>query len=146
MKNEGLYSPESVGEQTYSEPAAAVRAAARHRAPESETERVVSRAWARVLGVERVGLDDDFFALGGDSLMAQRILTQVERELGISIPIRIAFANPTVAQLSEHIDKAKRIGMTEEEELAAIIDGLTDEEVHALLGDAMQLTRSNLES
>jgi amino acid adenylation domain-containing protein len=91
-----------------------------HRAPESETERVVSRAWARVLGVERVGLDDDFFALGGDSLKAQRALVEVERELGVSIVTAGApFANPTVAQLSEHIDKAKRAGMFEEEEQLA---------------------------
>ena len=142
MKNEGLYIPESAREQAYFEPAVVARAVPQYRAPESETERVTARAWARVLELERVGVDEDFFALGGDSLMAQRILTEVERELGISIPIRIAFANPTVAQLSEHIDRVKRIGMTEEEELAAIIDDLTDEEVHALLGDAKQLTSS----
>jgi len=142
MKNEGLYTPESVGEQIYFEPAVVAHERA-PRMPESETERVVAHAWARVLELERVGVDEDFFALGGDSLLAQRILVEIERELGISIPIRIAFANPTIAQLSEHIDRAKRIGMSEQEELAAIIDGLTDEEVHALLADAMQLTRSN---
>lgn len=143
MKNDGMYMSEPVGEQVYFEPVMVATEARQRRTPESETERVVARAWARVLELEFVGLDEDFFALGGDSLLAQRILIEVERELGITIPIRIAFANPTVGQLSEHIDRAKRIGMTEEDELAAIIDGLTDEEVHALLEDAMQLTRSN---
>src|SRR6185369_12887999 len=52
------------------------------RVPESETERVVARMWAQVLELERVGLDEDFFALGGDSLKAARALLEIEKELG----------------------------------------------------------------
>lgn len=93
-----------------------------HRVPESETERVVARVWARVLELERVGLDEDFFALGGDSLKTERALLEIEKELGVSVGTAgAAFANPTVAQLSEHIDRVKRLVMTEEEELAASI-------------------------
>jgi len=93
-----------------------------YRSPESETERVVARAWARVLELERVGVDEDFFTLGADSLKVQRALVEIGRELGVTnLAAGVAFANPTVAQLSEHIDKLKRTGMTDEQELAAII-------------------------
>lgn len=96
--------------------------ARQYRVAESETERVVARVWARVLEVEHVGLDDDFFALGCDSLKAERALLEIEKELGVRIvTVGAAFANPTVAQLSEHIDRVKRTVMTEEEELAASI-------------------------
>ena len=77
--------------------------------PSTETERLISRLWSRVLQVERVGVNDDFFDLGGDSLKAQRVLAQVEREIGIRIPVLTAFSNPTVAQLSLHIDRVRRI-------------------------------------
>ena len=83
----------------------------RLKAPGSETEQMVAEMWKRVLQIEQVGVEDNFFDLGGDSLKAQRILAQIERELGISIPVRIAFANPTVARLSLHIDRARRVGM-----------------------------------
>ena len=114
----------------------------RLKAPGSETEQMVAEMWKRVLQIEQVGVEDNFFDLGGDSLKAQRILAQIERELGISIPVRIAFANPTVARLSLHIDRARRVGMTDEEELMTIIEALSDEEVIALLGKAMQFTES----
>lgn len=112
-------------------------------APASKTEAVVAGIWARVLQIERVSVNIDFFALGGDSLKAQRMLAHVERELGIDIPIRVAFANPTVELLSLHIDHTKKLGMTDEDELRSIIDGLSDEEVHALLGDAMLSMHAN---
>ena len=96
--------------------------ARQHRVHESETERVVARVWARLLELERVGLDEDFFALGGDSLKAERALLEIEKELGLSVLTAGAvFANPTVAQLSEHIDRVTSIVMTEEETLAASI-------------------------
>jgi acyl carrier protein len=125
------------------EPAPTAPASRTFKAPSSNTELVVAGIWGRVLQLDRVSVNEDFFDLGGDSLKAQRMLAHVEHDLKVSIPTRIAFANPTVAQLSLHIDRSKRIGMTEEEELSSIIDELSDEEVHALLGDAMRRIQPN---
>jgi amino acid adenylation domain-containing protein len=113
------------------------------RAPVTETEIAIAAIWAKVLHLERVSIDDDFFDLGGDSLKAQRALARIERELGFAVPIRVAFANPTVALLAGHIDHTRSLVMTDEDELKNIVDGLSDEEVHALLNDAMQLAPVN---
>ncbi|MBI3653762.1 MAG: AMP-binding protein [Acidobacteria bacterium] len=108
------------------------------RAPTTATEIAIADIWATVLQLERISIDDDFFALGGDSLKAQRALARIERELGFAVPIRVAFANPTVALLAGHIDHTRSLVMTEEDELENIVEGLSDEEVHALLNSALQ--------
>jgi acyl carrier protein len=59
--------------------------------------------FASVLGVERVGLDDDFFELGGDSLGAVELLAAVNEELGIDLPTTALLDAPTVAELSTRL-------------------------------------------
>ncbi|HET7462017.1 MAG TPA: amino acid adenylation domain-containing protein, partial [Longimicrobium sp.] len=87
-------------------PAPAAGAGAAHAAPRDAAELALAGIWARVLGVERVGIRDDFFALGGHSLLAVRLLARVERELGHALPLASLFAAPTVerqaALLREH--------------------------------------------
>jgi acyl carrier protein len=62
-------------------------------------EEVVTQVWQRVLGVERVGLDDNFFDLGGDSLIGLRLVGDLERRLGTPIPVLRLFEGPTVRAL-----------------------------------------------
>jgi natural product biosynthesis luciferase-like monooxygenase protein/amino acid adenylation domain-containing protein/non-ribosomal peptide synthase protein (TIGR01720 family) len=68
-------------------------------APRTELEERLARVWSQVLGVERVGVDDDFFELGGDSILSIQIITRAGRE-GIELSPRQLFQNPTVARLA----------------------------------------------
>ncbi|MFD0313326.1 type I polyketide synthase [Streptomyces flavalbus] len=66
-------------------------------APRTEREQAVAGVWCDILGLERVGVDDDFFALGGHSLAAVQIGTRIKGLLGVELDLRAFFENPTVA-------------------------------------------------
>ncbi|HSO38087.1 MAG TPA: amino acid adenylation domain-containing protein [Labilithrix sp.] len=80
-------------------------AAAAYVAPATATEVVVAGVWAEVLRLARVGRDDDFFALGGDSLLAARVAARLRSSLGV-VPPRLFFEAPTLAALAARIDGA----------------------------------------
>jgi amino acid adenylation domain-containing protein/non-ribosomal peptide synthase protein (TIGR01720 family) len=74
-----------------------------YRAPTTLTEEMLAGIFAQVLGVERVGIDDSFFDLGGDSLSAMRLIAAVNTSLDSGIAVRVLFEAPTVAQLAPRI-------------------------------------------
>ncbi len=76
------------------------RAAAEHRAPQTPDEEQLAAIFAQVLGLPRVGCDDNFFALGGHSLMATQLMAQLGAAFGIDLPMRALFDGPTVAELA----------------------------------------------
>ncbi|MCQ0024992.1 amino acid adenylation domain-containing protein, partial [Streptomyces somaliensis DSM 40738] len=69
-------------------------------APRDTTEEAVAEVFAEVLGVARVGVHDDFFDLGGDSIRAVHALSRIEARLGVKAARRALFAHPTVAELA----------------------------------------------
>ncbi|WP_131810084.1 phosphopantetheine-binding protein, partial [Mycolicibacterium fortuitum] len=71
-----------------------------YRAPSTATEEILAGIYAQVLGLERVGVDDSFFDLGGDSLSAMRLLAAVNSHLDVDMGVRTLFDAPTVAQLA----------------------------------------------
>ncbi|WP_280440189.1 non-ribosomal peptide synthetase, partial [Nocardia cyriacigeorgica] len=75
-------------------------AATAFRAPVTPVQEIVAGTFADVLGVERVGLDDDFFALGGNSLVATQVAARLGAALDPQIPVRGRFEAPTVAALA----------------------------------------------
>ena len=71
----------------------------------SETEDRLAEIWRKALNLGRVGVNDDFFELGGSSLQAIRILAQLDRVFGVDMPISTFFANVTIASLARAIDE-----------------------------------------
>ncbi|HEX2048496.1 MAG TPA: non-ribosomal peptide synthetase [Acidimicrobiales bacterium] len=75
-------------------------------APRNETEATVASVWEAVLGVPHIGVNDDFFALGGHSLAAVQIAARLRDAFGIELPVVAVFEAPTVAELSRAVDQA----------------------------------------
>ncbi|WP_230415465.1 acyl carrier protein [Micromonospora tarapacensis] len=70
------------------------------------TERVHA-IWRRELGRDDVAFDDDFFALGGQSVIMARIQRSLIAELGVEVPVDQLFRNPTVASISAYIESLR---------------------------------------
>ncbi|MCX6493930.1 MAG: amino acid adenylation domain-containing protein, partial [Rhodococcus sp.] len=77
---------------------------AEFRAPTNPVEEAVAAIFAEVLAVERVGLDDDFFALGGNSLIATQVVSRLGAALDTQVPVRSIFESPTVQSLARAIE------------------------------------------
>ncbi|MBD2483967.1 non-ribosomal peptide synthetase [Planktothrix sp. FACHB-1365] len=79
-------------------------------APSSPTEILVSQIWAELLGLKQVGVNNNFFELGGNSLLVIRLLSQLHQVCGVDIPIHRLFEFPTVAGIAQLIDKIRLVG------------------------------------
>ncbi|MGD2085276.1 MAG: SDR family NAD(P)-dependent oxidoreductase [Candidatus Aminicenantes bacterium] len=78
-------------------------------APETETEKIISRIWSTFFGYEKIGSHDDFFDLGGDSLKAIAIIGKINKDLNSNIPISVLFNRLTIKGIAEYIDQTTGI-------------------------------------
>jgi aryl carrier-like protein len=86
--------------------------------------------WREVLSVDAVGLHDNFFMLGGDSLRAMRLVARIQDELFVELSVAELFRQPTVEQFSRVVEQAQEDRTAA---LAAYVDQLSDDEVEKLL-------------
>jgi thioesterase domain-containing protein/acyl carrier protein len=77
----------------------------RYCAPTTPTEEIVAGIYAQILGLERVGVDDSFFDLGGDSLSAMRLIAAINTSLDANLAVRTLFQAPSVRSLSQQLDQ-----------------------------------------
>jgi amino acid adenylation domain-containing protein len=125
-------------------------------APRNEVEETLVEIWAEVLKIERIGVLDNFFELGGHSLLAIQVIARVRKYLGVEVPVRSLFQEPTVAALASALARARADGATPSapivpglsvrrtrERLETRLRELSDEEIDALLNTALtQRTRA----
>ena len=81
-------------------------------APRSPAEEVLAGIWEEVLERQRVGVEDDFFALGGHSLVAAQVTSRVLKAFSVELPLRALFERPTVAALAVEVERLRGSGAT----------------------------------
>jgi amino acid adenylation domain-containing protein len=79
--------------------------AGQYRAPANAVEEILAGIYAQVLGLDRVGVDDSFFDLGGDSLLAARVVAAINTRLDAHLAVRTLFHAPSVRSLSHHLGR-----------------------------------------
>lgn len=115
-------------------------------APRTPAEEGLAVLWREVLGLADVGVHDNFFALGGHSLTATRLIARIRATFGVDLPLRLLFAAPTIAELAplvadpataegEATGTADRVaaGGPSAQDLLASLDDLSDREIDELL-------------
>jgi acyl-CoA synthetase (AMP-forming)/AMP-acid ligase II/acyl carrier protein len=103
--------------------------------PVTQMEECIAKTIEEVLGREGVGRQDNFFALGGDSLRATQVLTRLQQTLAIELPVPLLFRLPTAALLGTHLDQL--IDSRATDMLAAALAALPPEEQARLLDEAL---------
>jgi acyl carrier protein len=115
--------------------------------PRDPVEERLVEIWANLLGLDQVGIHDNFFKLGGHSLLGTVLMSRVRDAFDIDLPVLRLFETPTVAGLSEVVRQQAgqgRAGGRQEEierggegRLLAQVDSLSSEQVDALLSELL---------
>ncbi|MDQ1355343.1 MAG: hypothetical protein QG657_5653, partial [Acidobacteriota bacterium] len=77
-------------------------------APGTEIEKKLTSIWRQLLRLERIGINDDFFQVGGDSILVNRCIARIREEMHAEIPLRKFFERPFIKALAEEIQKQER--------------------------------------
>jgi len=115
-------------------------------APRTPLERELAELWAGLLNVPAVGAEDNFFELGGHSLLAVQLLSRVRQIYGVELSLEVVYSGEfTVAELAKAVE-LKEIEQAggDYQELLRELEGLSDEEVKALLAEEQDADTSHL--
>lgn len=103
-------------------------------APRTLVEDKLARIWSEVLVVDQVGIDDNFFDLGGHSLAATRVVSQVIKRFQLELPLQSLFQAPTVAEMAVVITEHQKKRLTDEEleRILTELESMSEEEAKKL--------------
>ena len=91
-------------------------------APRDIVEQTIADIWQELLGIDQVGIHDNFLNLGGHSLMALQVLARLRRAFQVEFSVRVLFETPTVAGLAEAIEHTRsRKRKEDDEDLARML-------------------------
>jgi len=115
----------------------------RYIAPRNEREEMLAGLWRELLQVEKVSAEDNFFKLGGHSLLGTQLISRIRDAFQVELPLRHLFEAPTIADLAAVIEREK---LRQHEAPVSIIrprapvnvEELSDEEVDAMLGEMLE--------
>ncbi len=93
-------------------------------APSTPTEETLAAIWAEVLGLQQVGIHDNFLELGGHSLLATSVISRIQEAFKIELLLRHLFEAPTIASLSQVIETVRQAGLIERSSSGKILDAL----------------------
>jgi acyl carrier protein len=107
-------------------------------------EATLAAIWEQVLGVQPVGITDNFLDLGGNSLLAIRIIARLQEVIRVETPLRKLFELPTIAELAAFITQLQGEQKADEEleKLLREVDGLSEQEVEQWLAEYRSLKRN----
>jgi acyl carrier protein len=102
--------------------------------PQTPVEARLVQIWAEVLSLDAVGILDNFFDLGGHSLAATRVVSQVIKQFQLELPLQSLFQSPTVAEMAAVIaeNQAKKLDETDLHRILTELDSLSDDEARRL--------------
>ena len=93
-----------------------------HIAPRTPTEKQIAAIWSDLLECQQLGIDQDFFELGGDSLLATRLLARLRQTFAMELALRTLFEHPTVAKLAGFIEAQALMASVDPALLQAMVD------------------------
>jgi len=105
--------------------------------PRTPTEKELAQTWSEILSLEKIGVHDNFFDLGGHSLAAMRVVSQVIEKLQLEIPLASLFQAPTVAEMAAVIEahQGKKVGEADLERMLAELESLSEDEARRLIAE-----------
>ncbi|HEY7414173.1 MAG TPA: amino acid adenylation domain-containing protein, partial [Ktedonobacteraceae bacterium] len=104
--------------------------------PRNPVEEVLAGIWIDILGLEQVGVFDNFFELGGDSLLATRVVWQLQEAFRVDLPLPVLFEAPTIAKMVERLETSGRAMQQDIAKVAHLLiqlNQLSDDEVKVML-------------
>jgi amino acid adenylation domain-containing protein len=110
-----------------------------YQAPRTPVEEILADLWAEALGIEQVGVNDSFFALGGDSIRSVRVVA-LAKERGLSFSVQDMFQHQTIAALARHLEST--LGLSAE----AASDEESDEELLRMLEEIEDLSEADVQA
>jgi aspartate racemase len=107
-------------------------------APRNAVERTIVGIWSQLLGVQRIGVNDNFFNLGGHSIFAIQLLSRLNQAFNLDLQIRVIYDQPSLAALAGAIVQiqAEQADSSELNRLLAELEKISDEEAQAMLAKA----------